>query len=364
MWNTTNRNFGLDVLRATAILLVVSSHCTFLLPEFNSPLTDGIRLLGATGVDLFFVLSGYLIGGLIIRYLKTGKTFITDLIHFWKRRWLRTLPNYFVVLLLNILLLYFLSGNLSSNIFLFFPFLQNFVTPHPDFFTEAWSLSIEEYAYLLLPAVIYILINLFKSKPTLKIFLFATILVIGLLFVLKYHFYVTAEINSYKDWSASFRKVVIYRLDAIYYGFISVYLVNKYKIISHFRTLLLVFGSLIFISMHVVIVYFNVMPNDFKLFYSLLYLPLISLSLVLLFPWFLELKAKGFVLKITQYLSTRSYAIYLVNYSLVLLTVERFMIPSGYAVLIYLIVSLILSEILYKTIELPMLKLRDRIVPR
>jgi peptidoglycan/LPS O-acetylase OafA/YrhL len=247
---------------------------------------------------------------------------------------------------------------------LFFPFLQNFVAPHPNFFTEAWSLSIEEYAYLLLPAVIYLLINLFKPKSTSNVFLFTTILVIGILLVPKYYFYLTAEINSYKGWSASFRKVVIYRLDAIYYGFILIYLVNKYTLISHFRTLLLVFGSLIFILIHIVIVYFNAMPNDFKLFYSFLYLPLISISLSLLFPWFLELKANRFIVKFVEYLSTRSYAIYLVNYSLVLLTVERYMTPSGYAVLIYLIVSLILSEILYKTIELPMLKLRDRIVPR
>ena len=56
MWNHKNRNFGLDVLRAAAILLVLISHCTFLYPKFNPQLTDGIRLLGATGVDLFFVL--------------------------------------------------------------------------------------------------------------------------------------------------------------------------------------------------------------------------------------------------------------------------------------------------------------------
>ncbi len=66
MWNHPNRNFGLDAIRALAIILVVLSHCTYILPEFNLQLTNGIRLFGATGVDIFFVLSGFLIGGILL----------------------------------------------------------------------------------------------------------------------------------------------------------------------------------------------------------------------------------------------------------------------------------------------------------
>ncbi|MDG1661044.1 MAG: hypothetical protein P8H40_06680 [Winogradskyella sp.] len=69
------------------------------LPEFNLQLTNGIRLLGATGVDIFFVLSGFLIGGILLRKLEAGQTSFSDLVRFWKRRWLRTFPNYFVVLI-------------------------------------------------------------------------------------------------------------------------------------------------------------------------------------------------------------------------------------------------------------------------
>ncbi len=77
-----NRNFGLDFIRATAILLVVVSHCTFALPQFNGQVIDAIRLLGATGVDIFFVLSGYLIGGIILNNIQKNKTKKDDLFHF------------------------------------------------------------------------------------------------------------------------------------------------------------------------------------------------------------------------------------------------------------------------------------------
>ncbi len=62
------RNFGLDLLRAIAISLVLISHCTYLLfPENESLLITFVRTLGAIGVDLFFVLSGYLIGGILLK---------------------------------------------------------------------------------------------------------------------------------------------------------------------------------------------------------------------------------------------------------------------------------------------------------
>jgi peptidoglycan/LPS O-acetylase OafA/YrhL len=60
-----DRNFGLDLVRAVAILLVLTSHGRFLLPEFPGKilLANG----GFFGVELFFVLSGFLIGTILIK---------------------------------------------------------------------------------------------------------------------------------------------------------------------------------------------------------------------------------------------------------------------------------------------------------
>ncbi|MFD1063560.1 acyltransferase family protein [Winogradskyella litorisediminis] len=364
MFKHPNRNFGLDCIRASAIILVVLSHCTFILPQFNSTITDGIRLLGATGVDIFFVLSGYLIGGILLNKLDCNKTAFKYLFHFWKRRWLRTLPNYFVVLSLNALLILFLGKRLLHEIWLYIPFLQNFFNPHPDFFTEAWSLSIEEYAYLILPFVIYSLLFFFKRVKATKVFFYGTLSIIIALFFFKIQFFLYAEIDTYKEWSSQFRKVVVYRLDAIYYGFIMVYLVSNHSFFKSNRKFLFLFGLFLFVILHLIIVLFGVMPQEYKLFYSASYLPIISLSIALVFPFFLELKARRRVIKLVTYISTRSYSIYLVNYSLVLLTIEHFFEPSILALILYLLLSVIFSEVLYRYVEIPFLRLRSLLVPR
>src|SRR5215471_10027057 len=84
---------GLDFLRALAIVLVVDCHAVTVLrsqPEYR------VLQLGGKGVDLFFVLSGWLLGRQLMRELRDTNTI--DLRRFWYRRWLRTLPAYYAVL--------------------------------------------------------------------------------------------------------------------------------------------------------------------------------------------------------------------------------------------------------------------------
>jgi len=100
--NYQHRIFGLDVIRTIAILLVLLSHSTLLLfPENNHISLTAIRFFGTIGVDLFFVLSGYLIGGLLLRQIRNGKTAFKNFMYFWIRRWFRTLPNYILILAFN-----------------------------------------------------------------------------------------------------------------------------------------------------------------------------------------------------------------------------------------------------------------------
>ena len=369
MQQTLSRLFGLDFLRAIAISLVVLSHCTFLLfPEVISVVLDVIRLLGAVGVDLFFVLSGYLIGGILLKQIASNKTAFKDLFTFWKRRWFRTLPNYFLVLILNILLLLVLGKEGVDNVYLYIPFLQNFISQHPDFFTEAWSLSIEEYAYFLLPLLLYAGFFILKKSNAKKVFLMVTLATIVVLFAVKLYYTLNTEVETYKAWSGTFRKVVVYRLDSIYFGFLLIYVSRQFpNWFVNYKNQLLAVGIFIFGVLHIAIFWFQLLPQTHLVFYTLFYLQILILSLGLTFPYFSNMNYTGFWKPLVYYISTRSYAIYLVNYSIVLLTIqhcfeiEDFSVLQKCLVLIaYLVLTISISELIYKYFEQPILKFRDK----
>src|SRR4051794_9525204 len=104
-----HRAIVLDQLRACAILSVISYHL-FQMSPIPLPQLTRVTWYGQYGVDLFFVLSGWLIGGLYWREL--NKLGSVDLMRFWSRRWLRTLPPYFSALTLSWLAVRWARGEL------------------------------------------------------------------------------------------------------------------------------------------------------------------------------------------------------------------------------------------------------------
>jgi peptidoglycan/LPS O-acetylase OafA/YrhL len=112
---------------------------------------------GFYGVELFFVLSGFLIGRILIRYdSDLGNPGTVGV--FYIRRWFRTLPLFWLFVVLNVLLEFQVKdhpislGEVLEHGF----FLRTFATYHPVFFPESWSLAIEEWFYLLFPAAIWL----------------------------------------------------------------------------------------------------------------------------------------------------------------------------------------------------------------
>src|SRR5262249_34871824 len=99
-------------MRASAILFVLAFHASVFFP-LTPFFKELLSCLGPMGVDLFFALSGFLIGGILFRTL-TGKAENCSIGNFWMRRWLRTLPNYFLFLLINIWLAYWLSVKIPA----------------------------------------------------------------------------------------------------------------------------------------------------------------------------------------------------------------------------------------------------------
>ncbi len=365
---THQRIFGLDVLRAVAIILVLLSHSTFLLFPLEINFVVSIfQFFGAIGVDLFFVLSGFLIGGILLRQIQQKKTQFKDVFYFWIRRWFRTLPNYFLILLLSIGVFYLLYGFVNEHTGSYFLFLQNFATPIPEFFKESWSLSIEEFAYIIGPLILLLLFFSFKKIDKIRLFLLTTILIIIAVTIGRYIYYLNHDFLNYSDWSHHIRKVVIYRVDSIYYGFIGAYVALSFKDWWQVKKWkLFVLAAVLFFGGHTYIFLFDIQPHEFPLFYSIFYLPFVSVSLLLFFPFFSSWE-KGTFLKVPiTRISILSYGLYLINFTIILLPLQSLIIAIEASLSIkitvfvgYWVLSFVGAHLLYRFYEKPLMDLRN-----
>jgi len=171
-----------DGLRALSILWVIAIHTIWFLPvmlslddfrvEFDRYEKNGlIRWLhrGELGVDLFFVLSGYLIGTILMKeFCETGSLRIGL---FYARRFMRLMPVYAFVLLLATLAGFPNAHTSWANLL----YVNNFIPAKDQFLNWTWSLAIEEQFYLVFPLF---LLGLYRLRAHRIALLFA-LLVLG-----------------------------------------------------------------------------------------------------------------------------------------------------------------------------------------
>lgn len=163
----------IDGLRALAVLSVIFYHSTVLL--FEKKFLPG----GFIGVDIFFVISGYLITKIIYSEIKETNNF--SFLNFYKRRikriipallfviiltfpliYLKTPPNFFIDYAKSIIsIIFFISNIFFWNLGVGYDQLQN-VQFQP--FLHAWTLSLEEQFYFFFPLAFFIVLKKFKRK--------------------------------------------------------------------------------------------------------------------------------------------------------------------------------------------------------
>lgn len=157
--SSRDRLIQLDVLRGIAILLVLGRHPAAIPEEARGfvPLADFCFRFGWTGVDLFFVLSGFLIGGLLFLEIKARDHL--DVRRFYVRRAFKILPIYVVFLAVAVGLTVTKTGwtlpvsnrGLVKAVVVNLLSLQNYLrTP----WMHTWSLSVEEHFYFVLPLIL------------------------------------------------------------------------------------------------------------------------------------------------------------------------------------------------------------------
>lgn len=361
------RIFGLDLLRVISIVLVLSSHTSWIYPPGNSLFSKAIDMCGFFGVEIFFVLSGFLIGGIILKQFLQGDYSLKIMITFLYRRIMRILPNYYLVILINMLIGTLIGYSISQSWKYFF-FYQNFSSPLLPFFPESWSLPIKEFGYVILVFLLFIVSHMALKASRKLIFLSVLLGMIVFFFSTKiyYNFYTTN--TTMLQWDLSLRSVVVYRIDTVLLGVLFAYISYEFPVFwqkNKYRFALV--GILVTVILLLCLGYFRFKILDFPFFWNVLCLPMNAVALVCFLPFFSEWKSgPERWKKPVEMISEISYAVYLLHYSIVLYLMKYFIDTSQFNLmqlhlftLAYLGITFFLSYLMYTYFEKPMMKLRD-----
>ena len=349
------RVFGLDFLRATAILLVLVAHATFMF----LPLTHDLQawwMLGQLGVELFFVLSGFLIGGILATQARSARFSVR---RFWLRRWLRTLPNYYLFLLLNIAIARWIDGA-WPHAAPYALFVQHFAWPQPIFFIESWSLSVEEIFYLVAPLLVLVFAGRISARvPPLLLVAIAVALAaaIRLVYVVRVD----------PTWDLAVRMVTLVRLDAIGYGVLAMLLVRRRGGMTRATARATAFAGAAGLALGIWL--YLTLPKDTDLFARTGLFSLFSASFAAFLPIAANWRDSGLPSSIASGVSAIarwSYALYLCQLAVMRVMNELY---TGHAqsfagcllqALAFMAISIACAAFVYRWFEAPILRWRDR----
>lgn len=347
-----HRHFGMDMVRAFAILTVLIGHGLIFFPQFFH--VEWLIYLAVFGVELFFALSGFLIGNILIR-MTHKQLNLSDVLQFWIKRWMRTIPVYLFIVFLIMLI--------NQKFYLsFLLFTQNYYPEQLKDFPISWSLTIEEWFYLTFPLVMYLISKLLnKSKKSLIVPL-ATVVFILMPMILRYY-----SIDNTENWDNTIRKQIHFRPDGIAYGVLLAYLYDSYQSIFIKNKFTILFGILTIIGFIAVWWLFNQNINIFSahssVFNNVIFYPLINIYSALFVAYFIRFQnySTAKFQKGILFISLISYSLYLVHFPIYLWFSKYATTPA--TAFSYLTIAIIfmftLGTLLYNTIEKPFINLRN-----
>lgn len=341
----------IDTFRFFAVFLVLVSHWLNGAAYYD---TLEQMHLGAIGVEFFFVISGFLISLQLMSYKEAvnrkevsfGKAIKT----FFIRRVLRIFPLYYFVLFLATV---FNDGEIREAFWWNLTYLSNFyfikVQSWNPIFSHFWSLSVEEHFYLGWP----FLLLFFKRKIYPYLFLIISLIAIGF----RWYSFSTLE-GYYFDTYAH----TLSCLDLFMFGGALAFLYRYKKdwfeklFASGWQRYLVFFGFLMLMIFW--------MKNDKVEIFKVVYLRFIIGIFYTFTIGFLVVGVKGFFGKVFNnktliYLGKLSYGIYLIHNFVpgLLLEIKKLNLYLEVEFVIYLIVTILISMILQKVIELPFRRL-------
>lgn len=346
------RDFGLDMVRALAIIMVLFSHLFSHLLKLEMGYAWYLPLLG---VDIFFALSGILIGDILIRSINSdGVLNLKNAYHFLIRRFFRTAPLYLIILFINYFLYRYFYKTINSFHWNYLFWLQGFSKDNFPFFGESWSLCIEEWFYLSYAIGLSLFTVLARNWQLLikyKVLIFTSLYI--------FIFTILRLLSLSKDYINFRGSTTIFRLDTIGCGVLMAVFYHYFNIQINKKWVLLSGGLISFIGILCFMLRLKI-----HIFYLLSYsLICIGIAFCVLF---VKMNSFNFIKNIYSktivFISKISYSIYLLNFIIIDL-VNHFLYPilSLFNLfMLSLVLIITLSYITYRFIEIPFLKIRNK----
>ena len=313
---------SLDLFRGIAGYGVAICHFYYYLYDLNN-----FQFYSIFFVEFFFVLSGFVLFPQLKKVYDNRK----NIKIFYFRRWLRTIPPYVVALVCYSIL--FSKFDIDTLKYLFFiqKISENFL--ELDYFSIAWSLSVEEFFYFIFP----IFLIIFNKKK----FIHILILFMILIYILKIMYLIT---NVNEEF---YRVGTFLRLDAIAFGvLIRIYLEKiRNNLFNIFSAILIVFTMKYFL--------FNLENlSIFKLFLFIILIQCFSINMIIIFLNFNKIIANKFLVNFFSLLSKQTYSIYLFHLFIIhMFSQSTFLLNSKLILILYLISLFLFSSVCYYVFE-------------
>jgi peptidoglycan/LPS O-acetylase OafA/YrhL len=224
---------SLDLVRGLAAFVVAIAH--FFIYRHIRP--DIFETLSVLAVEVFFVLSGFVLAPQIIACVQAGK--VRSLGIFFVRRWMRTIPAF----ILALVCISAISSDLHiGDMARYALYVQNLFSQsnQVDYYPVAWSLSVEEWFYVVFPLLLFSG-AVVCGRPDLKVIAIITVLFITAISVLRW-----LE-GDYAHWGSEIRRVVAFRIDSIAYGVLLFLMLGSLARQST-RPVLIVIGFVLFVG--------------------------------------------------------------------------------------------------------------------
>lgn len=364
--NIQQKFYGLDHLRAFAILFVFLFHY-FILSDGQPEWLPEFAKFGWTGVDLFFVLSGFLISYQLFAQIKQGKNISFK--QFFLKRFFRIVPAFLITIGIYFCFPFFREKESLPSLWKFLTFTQNFGLNLKDFgtFSHAWSLCVEEHFYLFLPLILITLqfTKVIKKSYWLLIALFLLGFAIRLYSFNNLYFPNIENKNSWLYWYQYIYYPTYNRLDGLLVG---VSIAGIYQFLPRTWSEISKYGNLFIILSFVVLTWAYFICYDQMTFNASIFgFPLIAIGYG--FMVIGAVSPTSFLYKwnsiVTTFIASISYVMYLTHKGVIHMThqlLKDFKIDYNLMLLTCIATCVGFAYLLHLTIEKPFMKLRNRIL--